>query len=97
MENEKFAEEILNGLESSKRAMPSEAFLKRMESMADAYINVVERFSKRTILGIAASLLILISANIYVVANCSSAKENTSVASVNSGYDLMPAKSIYYE
>ena len=97
MEKKNFTNNILESLEGAKKAMPSEEFLSRMENMAAKYAKVPKRIPIRSLLGIAASLLILVFANVYVLSNQNNAGSSEETAIVYDSYDLIPSKSIYNE
>ncbi|MEN0052002.1 MAG: hypothetical protein AAF806_33360 [Bacteroidota bacterium] len=89
-------DKILEDLAQVERAMPSEQFLKRMENVAVAYVVARSQMSKTTVLAIAASFALLLTANIWIWNEFqSTTTESTTL--VETDYDLIPTKSIYYE
>ena len=97
MEKKNFTNNILESLEGAKKAMPSEDFLLRMENMAAKYAKVPKQIPIRSLYGIAASLLILVFANVYVLSNQDDAGSTEETVIVYDSYDLIPSKSIYNE
>jgi len=97
MDDKKITDTIIDALNNSRKAMPSEAFVLRMEKVALAYRAKVSSFSKQTLLGIAASFLLLITINIYAVGKYNSAQSNNIEESSEESYNLVPTNSIYNE
>ena len=98
MENHKNADKILESLDHSRRAVPSDEFLQKMENLAIRYTAVVDKVSLSTIVGIAASFTLLIMINMMVLnkSNDTSA-EQSFTTNTTSSYDLIPTKSLYNE
>jgi len=95
MDELKMTEDIIKALDNSSKALPSEDFKTRMEGFALAYSTKMNSFSKQMIMGFAASFLLLIAANIYVVNKFSSQSVTSSLEATIESYNLVPAKSIY--
>lgn len=96
MKKEDFSKELLDLLDQYEKPQVATEILKRMEVFALEQISEVKKFPKLTLVGIAASMLLLLSANFMVVQNTS---EDSSIAQTQSktAYDLIPAKSLYHE
>ena len=96
MDKKNFTQTILNSLDEANKAMPSESFLLKMEALVLAYQQVEEKFSRKTLLSIAASLLLLISINTLLLTQ-NNQKDSASPVIEEQAYNLIPAKSIYHE
>ena len=95
MEQHKDIERYMDALDQVERTVPSEAFLQRMEGMAVEYVSRSTP-SRIFVLGIAASLLLLVTLNIYVVSRINVNTDNSQ--SVQSYYDnIIPINSLYHE
>ena len=88
-------EQIIAALERVQRAEPSIDLLKRMENLAVKYSNKINSFSRETIIGMAASFLILFAVNIYAVNKYNTNKSNQAAETEMASYNLVPTKSIY--
>lgn len=88
MEN-KF-EQLWNALEHSERKVPSDSFLHEMERQAVKEIASPKIVSLKSFMGIAASFLILIFANVYIVNSTSSAIQTEMNTSLQEEYSLIP-------
>jgi hypothetical protein len=95
MEDKHIPDIILNALEQSTKAQPSEALLLKMENIALAYSAKVASFSRQAALGIAASFLILMVVNIYTVNKYYVKGTETNLTDTADIYNLVPTKSIY--
>lgn len=97
MDESKITAQIIEGLDASQKAMPSEAFLHRMEQVALAYSSKISAFSKQAIIGIAASFLVLLSVNIYAINEYNKLISASQTEVSDDSYNLIPAKSVYHE
>ena len=95
--NNKKNTEIMEALDKSRKAMPSDAFLTKMEELAVAYSNKISSFSKQTMFGIAASFLLLVVGNVYVVNQSQAPVENQIEEPAAENYTLVPTKLLYDE
>ena len=93
----KITENIINALNTSRKAVPSEGFIFRMEQVALAYSAKVSTFSRQTLIGIAASFVLLVTVNIYAVDKYNDLKSSIQQASSEESYNLVPTNSIYNE
>jgi len=99
MHDQEWVNKLLNSLDNVEKAQPDESFLQRMESVAVRYVSTSKRVTRPALLSIAASMLLLIFANVYTIRTMN-ANETTGqeVGYESTGqYDLVPAKSFYYE
>lgn len=95
MERESFTTELLNALEQNKKSEVSDDILNRMEKLTLNKIYQSSNFSTATLMAIAASFLLLVSANFILV---NQNQSNTFVEEEKKeSYVLIPAKSIYHE
>ena len=97
MDDMKITENIINALNTSSKAVPSEGFITRMEQVAMAYSAKVSSFSRQTLMGIAASFLLLITINIYAVNKYNEVTTSIQDESTEESYNLVPTNSIYNE
>ncbi|MDA9774583.1 hypothetical protein N9B82_06460 [Saprospiraceae bacterium] len=88
MEN-KF-EQLWNALEHSERKVPSDSFLNELENQAIGEIYSPKVVSLKSFMGIAASFLILIFANVYIVNSSSSSIQTDMNTSLQDEYSLIP-------
>ena len=95
MEDMNNTEKIIKALEGAKRALPSNDMIKRMEILAVKYSNKINSFSRKTIIGMAASFLILFAVNIYAVNEYNTKITQQSTEAEMDSYNLVPTKSIY--
>lgn len=93
----KITENIINALNTSRKAVPSEDFISRMEQVALAYSAKVSSFSRQTLIGIAASFVLLVTVNIYAVDMYNDLTSSTQQESSEESYNLVPTNSIYHE
>jgi hypothetical protein len=93
MSNEENVNKILGALDNAQQAKPNDRFIHKMENMVLGY---TRRGSKYPISGIAASLLFIISINIYAF-NRLSHHPMLSKSSAVENFELIPIKSIYNE
>ncbi len=93
MRDKKSIDQIMSSLDNVKKNNPDVKFVDRMESLAVAYAFKSSYFSKSIILSIAASLLLLIVANIYTLSDYNpNSKEKIETYT---SYSLVPINSIY--
>ena len=98
MDEYQHVENIMLALEHARPAKAPDALVERMQLRAKRFISgKISRFSRPVLLGIAASLLLLISLNVIMINNRMKANLPSAEIQMNEGYNLIPAKSIYYE
>lgn len=97
MDKKNFADTVLKSLDNAKKAEPSVAFLLKMEAMAKAYVGVQEKIAFKHILGIAASLIILITMNVYTLDKQDNISKDEVFVQAENNYNMIPTKSIYHE
>ena len=97
MEHNRKANQIIEGLDNAKKAMPSEDFLSKMEYLAESYTSIAEKISLKYIMGIAASFAILVIANISMYGGSNQISINNTEIQSESTYNLVPTKSLYNE
>lgn len=83
-------DKIWDALENAKREEIDPDFLDKMESSAFDFLQKSRRFSLKSIVGIAASLLLLISVNAYVLTENSHSVAAETQEISNEDYRLMP-------
>lgn len=96
MNNKEIIDNIILSLDSADQAVPSKAFLKRMEQAAQKFHFTSNTISNNTLIGIAASFLLLAMANFYVISEHDSSALIFDESSVQN-YELVPTKKLYYE
>lgn len=96
MKNNIQTEKILNSIENSSKAQASEAFLLKMEQLAVQYVKISNKISWQSLIGIAASLLLLISINITMMKKMSVDKSESINPSIEN-YNLIPTTNLYHE
>lgn len=87
-------ERIERALEGAHKVVPPKHVIQRMEDFALAYAKKVNSFSRETLMGMAASFLILLAVNIYAV-NVYQSNNSSEIQTESEDYNLMPTKSIY--
>ncbi len=68
-----------------------------MEQVALAYSAKINSFSRQTLIGIAASFLLLATINIYAIGKYNNVISSTQEESSEESYNLVPTNSIYNE
>ncbi len=87
---------VLEALENSSRAVPSESFIKKMEILALDTLPNVKNYSRRFVVIAAASVSLLVATNIFVLQSVERATSHVE-SEVEELYDLIPVKSLNYE
>lgn len=91
-------EHLLNALENAKPAVMPEERMLNLEARAVRFVSSQNlRFSRATIIGIAAALLLLIAANALLIQFRMKRTTQYTAAQSTKQYELIPVKSIYYE
>ncbi len=96
MNTNNFTQELLNALDHARPIKAPSSLYKKMEQVALSTINHKLSFSKQTVLAIAASFLLLLSANVVLI-NMNLNRLETTSDELTSSYDLVPTKSLYHE
>jgi hypothetical protein len=99
MKNRKTIDDILSLLDDVDKQSPSEDLIRRIQERTIAqYAKPREakiiRLSKGNLMGIAASLLLLVMVNVYAVTSVQESYTDVSIGSNNS-YDLLAIQSLY--
>jgi len=92
----KSGENIFNNIHKLEKQMPSEAFLLKMESYAKTYGKqaLTDKINKTSLVGLAASLLVLFLLNGYAISNTNS---HHAVLKDSESYDLLATQFLYDE
>lgn len=88
-------DQIMNRLETTQRILPNEDFISKMESVALAFVSPSKNVSRSTIMSIAASLLLLVMANIYTINKVSISSSETNTETLYEDYSFVPSNTIY--
>lgn len=90
-------ERIVNALENARPAAAPESMVRNLETQSARFAaRHKSRFSRKTIMGIAAALLLLIAVNALLIQYRMKMPTHTS-AQATEDYELIPVKSIYHE
>lgn len=95
MDNDKYNK--LQMLDRINRVSPKESFLKALELEAVKAKKRSKVVNMNTVLGIAASLLLLVAINFKTILDTSISSNPEMVESTESGYTMIPTKTLYYE
>jgi len=90
-------QQILMALDNAKKALPSEALLQKMESVAVSYSQLSAPLTMKTIVGIAASVMLLLAVNIYAISDSQQQNTETMQTEITSSTYLLPTKYFYNE
>ncbi len=96
MNTNNFTNELLTALENAHVVKAPGALFKKMEQVALSTIQKNKRFSKAMVIGIAASFLVLLTANVVLI-GMSNARSEISAEQMASSYQLIPTKALYHE
>lgn len=99
MEHEKFADKLIQQLDSLEKQKPSADFLTRMEDVA---LNTKPRgkviqFRPRSLMQIAAALVVLIMLNGYAILGIGNQTYANNEVQTESSYDLLAIQNLYNE
>lgn len=99
-DNKHWVDHIMNELDTASKVTADEDFIIRMQKLAIEQSMVKSKVSKSMLVGIAASLLILFSMNIWIYTSAYNTKGQTELASTDDtreGMYLIPTNFIDYE
>ena len=96
MEDQSTDDELNAALDALGRAVPDQAFMDRLEEKAVRYVENKKQYRPRILLAWAAAACLLVLINLTVIKQ-SSFDSPPSTAESETGYELIPLKSINYE
>lgn len=99
MEHEKFANKLIQQLDSLEKQKPNADFLARMEEVA---LNAkkggkIIKFNPRSLMQIAAALVVLIMLNGYAIIGIGNQTYANNEVQVEHSYDLLAIQNLYNE